>query len=71
MNHEKRMVKFLKGDGFPIVGITPERNSKCQCGSGKKTKNCCGIKSQYFSTAPRRPEPQIPQPETQNPQPES
>lgn len=62
MNHEKRKVKFLKGDGFPIVSVTPERNSKCKCGSGKKTKNCCGVKTQFFSTKPRLPETPNPQP---------
>lgn len=54
MNHEKRMVKFLKGDGFPIIAVTPERNAKCQCGSGKKTKNCCGTKTEFFSTKTER-----------------
>jgi len=50
MNREIRNVTIIKGDGFPIIAIAPERNSKCQCGSGKKNKNCCGIKTQFFST---------------------
>lgn len=54
MNREPRNVKFNKGDGFPIIAVTPERNSKCNCGSGKKTKNCCGTQTKLFSTKTER-----------------
>lgn len=54
MNHEIRNVTINKGDGFPIIAVTPERNSKCKCGSGKKTKHCCGTKTQFFSTKTER-----------------
>lgn len=64
MNRERRKVKFLKGDGFPIVTVTPERNSKCRCGSGKKAKHCCGTATRFFSTKPQRPETHNPQPES-------
>lgn len=50
INKEKRTFKTLEGDGFPIISIKPERNSKCKCGSGKKTKHCCGIETRVFST---------------------
>lgn len=59
MNHEKRMVKIISGDGSPIVTRTPERNLKCRCGSGKKTKNCCGTETRYYSTKPQRPSENI------------
>jgi len=55
MNHERRMVKIISGDGSPIRTIVPERNSLCKCGSGKKTKNCCGCKTKFYSTKPQRP----------------
>lgn len=54
MNHERRKCKMIVGDGFPIVAIAPERNSKCACGSGKKTKNCCGTDTRFFSTKTER-----------------
>jgi len=53
MNHEQRNVKINKGDGFPIIAVTPERNAKCKCGSGKKTKHCCGTATRFFSTKPK------------------
>lgn len=54
MNREKRNVKVFKGDGFPMIAVTAERNSKCKCGSGKKTKNCCGTQTNFFSTKTER-----------------
>ena len=53
MNHERRKVKIIKGDGFPIVTARQDRNAKCRCGSGKKSKNCCGTETRYFSTKPK------------------
>jgi hypothetical protein len=44
---------MIVGDGFPIVAIAPSRNSKCACKSGKKTKNCCGTNTRFFSTKPK------------------
>lgn len=55
MNHEKRMVKIIDGDGSPIRTITPDRNAKCVCGSGKKFKHCHGTETKYFSSKPKRP----------------
>lgn len=54
MNHEKRMVKIVVGDGHPIVTSKPNRNAKCRCGSGKKQKNCCGDETKFYSTKPKR-----------------
>lgn len=53
MNQEKRLVKVIKGDGHPIVTSKPDRNSKCQCGSGKKQKHCCGDATKFYSTKPK------------------
>lgn len=55
MSREKRLVRITPGDGSPMVAIKPERNQKCTCGSGKKQKNCCGIKTKYYSTKPLMP----------------
>lgn len=54
MNHEKRMVKIIVGDGHPIITSKPDRNAKCICGSGKKQKNCCGDETKFYSTKPKR-----------------
>lgn len=53
MNHEKRMVKIIVGDGHPFVTSKPDRNSKCRCGSGKKSKHCCGDETKFYSTKPK------------------
>jgi len=38
-----------KEKGQRIVTLKPARNAKCQCGSGKKQKNCCGSETRFFS----------------------
>jgi len=53
MNHEKRMVKIVVGDGSPFVTFKPGQNSKCRCGSGKKSKHCCGDEANFYSTKPK------------------
>jgi hypothetical protein len=53
MNHERRMVKLIIGDGSPIRTLTPDRNAKCACGSGRKFKHCHGTETKYFSTKPK------------------
>lgn len=70
MNHEIRMVKIIVGDGSPIKSITPERNLKCRCGSGKKQKNCCGTNTKFYSTKPQRPVKTVEVPGIHNAQPE-
>jgi len=40
---------YLKPDGTEFESKRPlQRNELCPCGSGKKVKNCCGIKSTYL-----------------------
>lgn len=55
MAKEKRLVKITNGDGAPIVSVKSARNQPCGCGSGKKQKNCCGTKTEYYSTKPLMP----------------
>lgn len=50
MNHEKRMVKIVIGDGSPMISHKPQRNLLCSCGSGKKQKRCCGIETKFYTT---------------------
>lgn len=52
MNHEKRMVKILEEDGYPIISMKQDRNAKCGCGSGKKAKNCHGNQQRFYSSNP-------------------
>jgi len=42
------MVEIYKGNGLPIKAKKVNRNKPCQCGSGKKAKNCCGDQTKYF-----------------------
>jgi len=52
MKKEARKVNMLEGDGFPIRIVSQGRNQKCQCGSGKKSKDCCGVKVNANYTNP-------------------
>jgi hypothetical protein len=36
------------GNGTPIRAKKVGRNEPCPCGSGKKSKNCCGTETKYF-----------------------
>ena len=60
MNHEKRMVAFLKGDGHPILSRKVNRNELCACGSGKKAKKCCGCETKFYHTKPKQEEVKYP-----------
>ena len=42
------MVTSIAGNGFPMLSVKPGRNSKCECGSGKKQKYCCGSEAKYY-----------------------
>lgn len=42
------MVDIYKGNGLPIRSRTINRNQPCECGSGKKSKKCCGSETKYF-----------------------
>jgi len=57
MNKDERTVTIHLGDGSPIVTQKPDRNAKCRCGSGMKQKKCCGDKTQFYSTKPKRTSP--------------
>ena len=32
-----------------IISMKKRPNAKCECGSGKKQKHCCGRETKYFS----------------------
>jgi hypothetical protein len=49
---QKRTIGLIKGNGSPIIAIKPGRNEPCKCGSGKKTKHCCGASTRYFASLP-------------------
>lgn len=58
MTKEKREVTIHVGNGSPMATQKFDRNSKCRCGSGKKTKNCCGEPTKFFYTkATKKTEP--------------
>jgi len=49
-NHEKRMVTIISPKSKnPLFVEKQKRNDKCSCGSGKKVKNCCGEKENYYT----------------------
>ena len=54
MEKEKRMVSIIKGNGLPFIAKKTGRNEKCACGSGKKSKNCCGNETKYYQHTPKR-----------------
>lgn len=39
---------YLRGNGRPFRAEKKDRNAPCPCGSGKKTKRCCGDRTEYF-----------------------
>ena len=41
---------IIKGNGSPLVAEPIGRNEPCKCGSGKKSKNCCGSKTKYLNS---------------------
>ena len=58
MNEEKpkkRKVTIHVGNGNPMAAQKFDRNSKCRCGSGKKTKHCCGEQTKFFYTKVNEP----------------
>ena len=48
-NHETRKCTLYVGNGTPFRVQKQERNAPCICGSGKKSKKCCGEKEEYFT----------------------
>ena len=57
MKDKNRLVPIHIGDGSPIVTRKYDRNAQCKCGSGKKQKHCCGVKTEFYSTKPKRVSP--------------
>ena len=55
MNKEKRLVTIIRGNGHPMIAkrINPQRNTLCNCGSGKKVKHCHGVDTNYYSRKPK------------------
>lgn len=49
MKDKERLVPFMRGTGKPFITRTPSRNAKCECGSGKKQKHCCGCEKQFYT----------------------
>ena len=49
-NHKTRMVTLIspKEKGTQLHARKQNRNDKCSCGSGKKSKNCCGSDPRYY-----------------------
>ena len=43
---------MIEGDGYPIRIKSQGRNDLCKCGSGKKSKDCCGVKLNANYTNP-------------------
>ena len=41
----------IKGNGSPLVAKPIGRNEPCRCGSGKKSKNCCGSVTKYINSS--------------------
>lgn len=49
---KERLVTIHMGNGSPLLRQSTDRNSKCRCGSGRKTKHCCGIPTKFFHSKP-------------------
>jgi len=48
-NHERRMCTIIIGTGKPMLAQKESRNQKCKCGSGLKSKKCCGVVTKYYT----------------------
>lgn len=48
--HVGSIFSTIKGNGSPLVAEPIGRNEPCKCGSGKKSKNCCGSKTKYLNS---------------------
>lgn len=52
---KKRTVQvFSSSSGQPLVRDKQQRNQKCDCGSGKKAKKCCGVTHKYYDTGAKK-----------------
>ena len=52
---EDHKVLLIDNKGMPLIARKFDRNGLCECGSGKKCKNCHGANSRYYNTA-KKPE---------------
>lgn len=46
----KKLTKviFINNDGKPFRAMKIGRNQECWCGSGLKSKRCCGSRTRYY-----------------------
>jgi hypothetical protein len=44
--------QLIAGNGTPLRAIKFNANSPCRCGSGLKTKRCCGVREAYLNSKP-------------------
>jgi len=52
---KKRDVQvFSSKTKMPLVADKQGRNQKCDCGSGKKAKKCCGATHNYYDTGDKK-----------------
>lgn len=42
------MAQLINSHGRPVIVKKIRPNDPCPCGSGKKAKNCCGVKKEYY-----------------------
>ena len=55
MKKEKRMVTVISSKtGKPLVSDKQQRNTLCDCGSGKKCKKCCGATHRYYDSGAKK-----------------
>lgn len=46
--------QLIGGNGTPLLAIKYLPNSPCRCGSGLKTKRCCGTDGGYQNSKPNK-----------------
>lgn len=46
-DHKVQIIR-PKESKMPMHSKKVDRNSLCHCGSGKKTKKCCGTQTKYY-----------------------
>jgi hypothetical protein len=44
--------QLIAGNGTPLRAHKHQPNSPCRCGSGRKTKRCCGVLEPYTNSKP-------------------
>ncbi|MDD4527760.1 MAG: SEC-C metal-binding domain-containing protein [Candidatus Margulisbacteria bacterium] len=51
MKKKRKLKHFLVDKGDKLIARKTNRNSPCRCGSGLKSKNCCGCETTYLKKA--------------------